>query len=74
MIEEDCFLEGKVLMAYEDLGFKIKDIPTDDPRIPQYPIDSLSRAEEIMAWARKERPTVRWAIKGSGPYGVHGQP
>jgi hypothetical protein len=62
-----------MLMAYEDLGFKIKDIPADDPRVPLYPIESLSSAEEIMVWARTEHPTVRWVIEGKGPYRVHGE-
>jgi len=62
-----------MLMAYEDLGFTIKDIPTDDPRVPAYPIESLSSAQEIIVWARAERPTVRWVIEGKGPYRVHGE-
>ena len=62
-----------MLMAYEDLGFTIKDIPTDDPRVPVYPIENLSRAKEILAWAETERPAVRWVIEGNGPFRVHGE-
>ena len=61
-----------MLIAYEDLGFTIKDIPTDDTRVPPYPTESLSRAQELMAWAKTQSPTVRWVIEGKGPYRVHG--
>jgi hypothetical protein len=64
-----------VLMAYEDLGFKIKD-STEDTRVSLHPIDNPSKAKEILARAKKERPDVRWSIKSltkrKGPYGVHG--
>lgn len=64
-----------MLIAYEDRGFKIRFIPIEEKRVPLYPIDSFSKAEEILAWAKQERPDVRWSIKwltgGQGPYGVH---
>jgi len=69
-----------MLMAYEDLGFKIKDIPTDDPRVPLYPIENRPKAMRILAQARTERPDKKWAIQGrtrkgktqKGPYRVVG--
>jgi hypothetical protein len=63
-----------MLMAYDDLGYTIKDIPTDDQRVVLFPIESLSKAKKILAWARKERPEVHWMIesKGQGPFRVRG--
>lgn len=63
-----------MLMAYEDCGIKVKDIPTEETRIPVHPIDSLSEAQRILAMAKKQRPDIQWAITGAGPYGVHGHP
>lgn len=60
-------------MAYEDCGFKIKDVPTEEIRVPLYPIGNLADAQRILAEAQRRRPEIQWAIKGIGPYGVHGQ-
>jgi hypothetical protein len=64
-----------MLMAYEDLGFKIKDT-TDDPRVPLYPIEKRPTAMEIIADARTQRPDLNWAIEGKNgkkvPYRVVG--
>jgi hypothetical protein len=65
-------MEGKMLMAYEDLGFKIKDIPMEEARVPLCPIDGHAAAVRILEKAKIERPEVSWVIVGSGPYGVHG--
>ncbi len=59
-----------MLMAYDDHGFTIKDIPTDDTRVRSYPIDDLSQAKQILARAKKERPEVRWTIEAKGPFRV----
>jgi hypothetical protein len=61
---------AKMLMAYEDLGFKIKD-STDDERVPVHPIDSLAHALQILEEAKKQRSDVQWEIVGNGPFGVH---
>ena len=60
-----------MLMAYEGT---IKDIPTEDTRVPLRPIQTLSDAKRILAGAKRNRTDLRWEIKGTGPYGVHGQP
>jgi hypothetical protein len=63
-----------MLMAFDDGGFKIKDVPTDDPTIPLFPIESHAQAGVILEWAGKQLiPDVQWAIVGEGPYGVHGK-
>ena len=59
-----------MLMAYDDCGFKIKNIPTDDTRVGPNPIEDLSKAQEILEWAKHERPTVKWTLEGKGPFRV----
>jgi hypothetical protein len=59
-----------MLMAYDDCGFTIKDIPTDDTRVGSNPIEDLTKAKEILAWAKKERHTVHWILQGNGPFRV----
>ncbi len=59
-----------MLMAYDDLGRTIKDIPTDDQRVDLYPIETISKAKEILAWAKKERAAARWIIEAKGPFRV----
>jgi hypothetical protein len=63
-----------MLTAYDDGGFTIKDYPGDDTRGGPYPIESVSKAKDILAWAKKERPAVRWRLEGlhdgKGPYRV----
>jgi len=63
-----------MLVAYDDCGFTIKDIPMEETRVPLHPIESRSDAARILAEAIRRRQDVRWVIKGTGPYGVHGQP
>ena len=65
-------------MAYEEVGgWKIVEVPIDaligEPRIPLHPIDQLYKARQILAWAKDQRPDVKWKIIGGGPYGVHGR-
>jgi hypothetical protein len=57
-------------MAYDDVRFTIKDIPAEDTTVGPKPIEDLSKAKEILAWAEKERPTVSWIIEGKGPFRV----
>jgi hypothetical protein len=52
-----------MLMAYDDLGFKIADIPSNDPRVPVFPIESREKADEILEWAKVERPSVDWKVE-----------
>lgn len=59
-----------MLTAYDDCGFTIKDIPTDDTRVPLFPIENLHAAKEILSWAKKEHPSVNWIIEGKGPFRV----
>jgi len=59
-----------MLMAYDDRGFTIKDYPGDDTRGGPNPIEDLSKAKEILAWAKKERPAVEWILEGKGPFRV----
>jgi hypothetical protein len=60
-----------MLMAYEDRGkFKIEDIPAGPTRVPTHPIESHSKALEILEWAESERDDVQWNIEGKGPYRV----
>jgi hypothetical protein len=62
-----------MLMAYEDVGgFKIKDYPLEETRVPFRPIDSHDKALQILEWAKNERRDVQWKIVGNGPFGVHG--
>jgi hypothetical protein len=45
-----------MLMAYEDRGkFKIEDVPAGPTRVPTHPIESHSKALEILEWAESER-------------------
>ena len=63
-----------MLMAYDDRAFTIKDIPMEETRVPLHPIETRADAERILAEAMRQHPDVRWVIRGTGPYGVHGQP
>jgi hypothetical protein len=60
-----------MLTAYWDLGLQIKDLPTDDPRVPQFPFEDLRGAESVLARSKLARPEVIWEIKEkSGFYSV----
>lgn len=60
-----------MLTAYWDLELKIKDLPTDDPRIPIFPLENRDLAESILAKAKIARPEIAWEIKEqSGSYTV----
>jgi hypothetical protein len=55
-----------MLTAYWDLELKIKDLPTDDPRVPTFPLESRDLAESILAKAKIARPEIAWEIKQHG--------
>jgi hypothetical protein len=60
-----------MLIAYWDLGLQIKDLPTDDPRVPQFPFEDLDSAKSVLAKAKFARPSINWEIKEqSGSYSV----
>jgi hypothetical protein len=56
-----------MLMAYEDLGFQIKDIPSDDPRGSLFPIENRTDATKLLKKAISERPEILW---GDGTFRV----
>lgn len=63
-----------MLTAYWDLGLQIKDLPIDDPRVPQFPFEDLSSAQSVLAKAKIERPEIKWAItEKNGSYSVRGK-
>lgn len=60
-----------MLTAYWDLQLQIKDLPTDDPRVPIFPLENRDLAESILAEAQIARPEIAWEIKEhSGSYSV----
>lgn len=59
-----------MLVAYDDGGFKITDIPLEQTPFPQHFTETLLLAEKILAWAEERRPEVNWIIASSGPYSV----
>lgn len=60
-----------MLTAYWDLGLQIKDLPHDDPRVPQFPFEKKTYAESVLAKAKLARPEIDWEIKEKdGSYSV----
>jgi hypothetical protein len=57
-----------MLTAYWDLELQIKDLPTDDPRVPMFPLESPDLAESILAKAKIARPEIAWEIKQRGGF------
>lgn len=55
-----------MLTAYWDLELQIKDLPTDGPRVPMFPLESRDLAESILAKAKIARPEIAWEIKQRG--------
>lgn len=46
-----------MLTAYKEIGgFKIADVPMDETRVPQHPIENRVMARQILAWAKDQRP------------------
>jgi hypothetical protein len=62
-----------MLVAYEDRGLQIKDIPAKEITVFQHPFASHTEALRILAEAEKQRPDVHWVIVGLGPWGVRGE-
>jgi hypothetical protein len=49
----------------------MKDLPTDDPRVPRFPFENLSSAESVLAQAKLARPEIHWEIiEQNGSYSV----
>jgi hypothetical protein len=63
-----------MLVAYEDRGLHIEEIPPGDVGVFLHQIESLDEAKRILAEAIKQRPDVEWLIVGTGPWGVRGEP
>jgi hypothetical protein len=63
-----------MLIAYEDRGFHIDEIPAGDIGVFLHPVESFDEAKRILAEAFKRRPDVGWLIVGTGPWGVRGEP
>jgi hypothetical protein len=61
-----------MLVAYDDCGYKIKDFPTEEARVPLRSIESHSEAERIRLWAATQPHDVDWVIVGEGPFGARG--
>jgi len=55
-----------MLTAYWDLGLQIKDLPSDDPRILEFPSENLKTAESVLAQAKLARPEINWIIEERG--------
>jgi hypothetical protein len=62
-----------MLVAYEDRGLQIKEIPSSEIKIFRHPIASHAEAIQILDEAAKLRPDVHWVIVGLGPWGVRGE-
>ena len=62
-----------MLVAYENHGLQIKEIPEEDIRVFLHPISSHAETLRILADAARQRPDVRWVIVGVGPWGVRGE-
>jgi len=61
-----------MLVAYEQHGLQIKEIPEEDIKVFLHPIASHTETLRILAEAARQRPDVRWVIVGLGPWGVRG--
>lgn len=70
----DCSEENHpMLVAYDDKGLQIEEIPDDEIKIFAHQIASHDEALRILAEAEKQRPDVHWLIVKTGPWGVRGQ-
>ena len=61
-----------MLVAYEDKGIHIKEIPVEDIKVFLHHVDNQDEAKRILAEAEKLRPDVQWLVVGNGPWGVRG--
>jgi hypothetical protein len=62
--------ELNMLVAYDDGGFKITDIPPEQTPFPAHFTETLLLATKLQEWAKERQPGTRWIIVGSGPYSV----
>jgi hypothetical protein len=63
-----------MLVAYEDRGLRIEEIPPEEIMTFEHPVADHDEALRILAEAVKQRPDVQWLIVGLGPWGVRGEP
>ena len=63
-----------MLIAYDDMGFKIKQHPAEESMVPLRSIETHDQAVLILEWAKGQRPDIFWGIVGDGPYGVQEGP
>ena len=63
-----------MLVAYEDKGIRIEEIPLEDIKVFLHHVDTQDEAKRILAEATKLRPDVQWLVVGIGPWGVRGEP
>jgi hypothetical protein len=63
-----------MLVAYEDRGVQIKEIPPEEIMTFEHPVAGHDEVVRILAEAVKQRPDVQWVIVGLGPWGVRGEP
>jgi hypothetical protein len=62
-----------MLVAYEDLGFQVKDLSEQELKFSFRPISSRGEALRIQKEASRRRPDIRWVIVGEGPFSVRQQ-
>jgi hypothetical protein len=53
-----------MLIAYEDRGFHIDEIPDGDIGVFLHPVESFDETKRILAEAFKRRPDVQWGVRG----------
>ena len=63
-----------MLIAYEDRGLQIEEIPAEAIITFEHGVAVHDEALRILAEATKRRPDVQWLIVGLGPWGVRGEP
>jgi len=63
-----------MLVAYEDRGLQIEEIPPEEIMTFEHPVADHDEALRILAEATKQRPDVQWLIVGLRPWGVRGEP
>ena len=62
-----------MLMAYEDQGLQIREIPPEEIMKFHHPVATYAESRRILDEAAKQRPDVHWVIVGTGPWGVRGE-
>lgn len=64
---------AQMLVAYEDLGFQVKELSEQELKFGFHPITSRGEAQRIQREASRRRPDIRWTIVGEGPFSVQEQ-